>query len=504
LTLPVPLFEPPQRAISEPPEVAAYRRSLPEGEVFAYPLDPLDSLSLPVWSAELFATRGTAHHGAGYGETDERAAIGAFGELSETLFAADAIKNFTPRRASFKDLLSDVGTEGVVDPLTVCLPAGSGYSPEGPLRWVGARRWVTDERVYVPLELAAASSVDIEREGEWLVLPVTNGLGAGPTLQHAMAHGLLELVQRDGNSVAYRALDRGVAVTGLDAVENPQTRTLLEKLDRQGIEVIVKLASTEFGIANVYVVGAERDPERTPHPLALSACGEAADPDRERALSKALMEFCAGRARKPFDNGPLSRMTAVAPATYVGRAIRAATLEFEEERATRGAVDWLGMDAHDMRALLQDPVFALHSEVEFSSLPTLVGGAEDPEPLANLVVDRLREHGLDPLYVDLSPPGGEVRVVKAIVPGLEVETASYARIGARNLRRLLRRDDDMVGTGRPPPGARPILLPGQNREESGPAPWLDAELLQKRVGRLYPLYREPSRHVAALVASGVL
>ena len=62
----------------------------------------------------------------------------------------------------------------------------------------------------------------------------------------------------------------------------------------------------------------------------------------------------------------------------------------------------------------------------------------------------------------------------------------------------------MVGTDRPPPGARPILLPGQNREESGPAPWLDAELLQKRVGRLYPLYREPSRHVAALVASGVL
>jgi len=502
--LPVPLFEPPQRAVSEPPEVAAYRSALPDGEVLAYPLDPLDHLGLPVWSAELFATRGTAHHGVGYGPSDERAVTGAFGELSETLFAADAVKSMIPRRASYQDLLSEVGREGVVDPLAVCLPAGSGYSPEKPLRWVEARRWTTDEPVYVPLELAAASSVDIDREGEWLVQPVTNGLGAGPTVEHAMAHGLLELVQRDGNGVAYRALDQGVVVTGLEAVESPETRTLLEKLDRQGIEVVVKLASTDFGINNVYVVGADRDPGQAPHPLALSACGEAADPDREKALSKALMEFCAGRARKPFDNGPLSWMTAVAPATYVGRAIRAVTLEFEEERATRGAVDWLRLDAHRMRALLQDPVFAARSEVDFSSLPTPSGGAEDPDALAKLVVDRLRAEGLDPLYVDLSPSGGEVRVVRAIVPGLEVETASYARIGARNLRRLLRRDDDLVGTDGPPPGARPILLPERDREEFGPAPWLDVERLERRVGRLYPLYREPTRHVAALVASGVL
>ena len=127
---PVPPFEPPQRTVSEPPEVAAYRRALPDGEVLAYPLDPLDHLGLPVWSAELFAARGTAHHGAGYGESDERAVTGAFGELSETLFAADAVKAMTPRRASYKDLLAEVGQEGVVDPLNVCLPAGSGYSPE--------------------------------------------------------------------------------------------------------------------------------------------------------------------------------------------------------------------------------------------------------------------------------------------------------------------------------------------------------------------------------------
>src|SRR3712207_8772471 len=96
------------------------------------------------------------------------------------------------------------------------------------------------------------------------------------------------LVQRDGNSATYRALDNGVAVS-LDVVRDPETRALLDRIDRAGIDVIVKLASTDFGVVNLYVVGAERDPGETPHPLALSACGEAADPDREKALKKALM-----------------------------------------------------------------------------------------------------------------------------------------------------------------------------------------------------------------------
>ncbi len=95
-------------------------------------------------------------------------------------------------------------------------------------------------------------------------------------------------------------------------------------------------------------------------------------------------------------------------------------------------------------------------------------------------------------------------MVKAIVPGLEVETGSYSRIGARNLRRLLRRDDALVGTDDPPARARPILLPKSDRDELGPRTWLDVEALHGTVGRLYPLYREPSRHVSALVASGVL
>lgn len=498
----VPPFEPPHRPLPEDPAISAYLEALPEGEILAHPLDPLDRLGMPVWSVNFYDAAGARHNGMGYGASDGRAATGALGELSEMFFAGRAVKRLEKRCASYRALLRELGPDGVVDPLTLCLPAGSDYSPDRTLIWVEARRWPAAEPVLVPLEFVAAAPRDIRNDGDdWLVLPINNGLGAGPTAKHAFAHGLLELLQRDGNSAAYRALDLGVSVT-LDDVRDGETLDLLNRLDRAGIDVTVKLASTDFGLANLYVVGAEREPERTPHPLAMSACGEAADPDREKALKKALMEFAAARSRKLFSNGPLSRMTAVAQASYVGRVIRAATLQHEEERALRGAVDWLGLDAHEMRGLLENPVFAVRSRVAFSSLPR--PSEPDGDARADLVAGRLREGGLDPLYVDLSPPEGGIHVIKAIVPGLEVETGSYARIGARNLRRMLRQGDALVGTENPPPGARRILLPETEWEEFGPYPWLDVESLNAKVGRLYPLYREPSHHVASLVASGVL
>jgi ribosomal protein S12 methylthiotransferase accessory factor len=97
-----------------------------------------------------------------------------------------------------------------------------------------------------------------------------------------------------------------------------------------------------------------------------------------------------------------------------------------------------------MYDLLEDPVYAIHSHVAFSDLPHTELDPGDRAKLLVVVVDRLRDAGLDVLYVDYSSPNGEVSAVKANVPGLEVETMSYGRIGPRNLRRLLERDSDLV------------------------------------------------------------
>ena len=64
---------------------------------------------------------------------------------------------------------------------------------------------------------------------------------------------------------------------------------------------------------------------------------------------------------------------------------------------------------------------------------------------------------------------------------------------ARNLARLepLR----LAGRGLPgPPGAEPI--------PAVPGAWLDTAAIDARVGDVYPLYREPDRHVAGRVLAG--
>ena len=103
------------------------------------------------------------------------------------------------------------------------------------------------------------------------------------------------------------------------ATTNPETRDLLAHLDQEGVEVTVKLATSDLGMANLYVVGYDRNLEDAPHPLALSACGEAAHPNREIALRKSLLEYVAARARKLFNHAPLAAIESIAPPGYLDR-----------------------------------------------------------------------------------------------------------------------------------------------------------------------------------------
>src|SRR4029079_7792077 len=143
--------------------------------------------------------------------------------------------------------------------------------------------------------------------------------GAGESLERALSHGIMELLQRDGNSVNYRALDRGIVID-VDEAADPDLLELLQRFDDAGIDVLVKLAATDFGLANVYVVGRERDPDAAAHPLMLTSCGEAAHPDRERAVRKALLEYASSRARKAFSHMAPDQLAGVAPDGYVEHA----------------------------------------------------------------------------------------------------------------------------------------------------------------------------------------
>ena len=62
----------------------------------------------------------------------------------------------------------------------------------------------------MPLDVAATDYFELSEGYKPFTNLITNGLGAGPDVPFALGHGVLELLQRDGNGLLFRALDQGV------------------------------------------------------------------------------------------------------------------------------------------------------------------------------------------------------------------------------------------------------------------------------------------------------
>ncbi len=478
-----------------------YRRSLEpagnDGALFEFALSPIDSLGVPLWTVAVIANDRFIGDGFGYGPSWNQARVSALGETLENYWIQ---KSLSKRELVF-GTRAELTKKGLatIDPRTLCLPAGSCYSEEATdLCWVEIRNALDSNPAWCPIEFVGCRYADLpvaarDRSSEYLIVPITNGAGAGPTKAHAIAHGLLELLQRDGNSVSYRALDRGMRIE-LDTIQNPGIQRLLDHLDRSGLEIIVKLAGTDFGMVNLYVVGYERDLRLVRNPISLSACGEAVHPCRETALEKALYEFVSARARKAFSHGPKEAVSQVAPHSYL-RSVEALAPRCEDERALHSMKAWTKLSAQQLFDLLQDPVYLTKSTIRFSELPTIANTVMTAEELSAFLLERLKKAGFDIFLADLSPPSLGVSIVKMIVPGLECETLSYQRIGRRNVSRLAAVNSPLVQLGSTQTGqAKRVITAKVNRDEHTTV-WFDPLAQDTLLRSLYPLYREPGRHV---------
>ena len=473
--------------------IAAYRRCLPPGEATPFAIDGIDRVGVPVRIVPFRTPEGKLFDGFGYGATPDEALVGALGEVSEVVHQDAWLARCERRVASYAQLVDECGGRHVADPLTLCLPAGSPYDPAMPLTWVPGSRLTTGERVWLPVEFAASYRFQLGGVVP-LITPITNGLGAGTSREQALGHGLLELVQRDGNTVSFRALDRGT-VLDIDGHLDAGAAMLLRHLRGCGLGVAVKLAATEFGIASVYVVGDDlRDPA---FPMMLTACGEAAHPHLGTAIRKAMLEFAAARSRKAFMHGPLDAVNRVAPPGYLDGYLANLDLASEEPRCLDQMVEWLAKSAPELRAMLRGSVFAARETRPLSAVPTVTfDEVSTPALRYRLVLDRLSAAGCDAFALDFSPPGGDVFATKVVVSNVECETMSYYRLGERGVRRLVARGDDFAGLGNPPSGALPVRLTAEATARLGGPAWLHPGRVDALVGPLYPLYREPSSHAA--------
>jgi ribosomal protein S12 methylthiotransferase accessory factor len=143
-------------------------------------------------------------------------------------------------------------------------------------------------------------------------------------------------------------------------------------------------------------------------------------------------------------------------------------------------------------------VLSRRRAVPLADLPTCT-----PDDVHDHVVEALAAGGHEVLVSVHPSEDGEVVAVKAVVPGLEVETMSYGRIGERGVERLREQGSGLVSVGDRPdgPGWAAVALTDDACERLGGPAWFDLVARDRVVGALYPLYREPGRHVVAALAS---
>lgn len=469
--------------------IEMYRSALPPGEIVGFRIDTLDHVGTPIYNVDFFARDGRKFNGVGYGSTEEEAMLGAFGELSEEYHLEVAFDGADQVTGSYRTLVSEYGSEAVLDPLELVLPAGGDYTEELPLDWVQIERLGDGQPTWCPSEFVAVGNQQVPYPNR-MTTAIRNGSGAGDTLERALLHGTLELLQRDGNADAFRALDRGVT---FDPASLPVSiRQLLDRHAAVGLHIVPKLARTTCGCASVYAVGDDRTEDD--FPLSITACGEAADPDTEAALRKAILECASSHSRKRYNNLPFAEKADLWPEGYGNRLKKRLVLEQEEQRALRAMTEWLLLDRDELRSRLQDSVFKVTNHVNFDHLPSFAAKAI-PDRWQK-VAEELKSEHLSPYVFRANTTDGRCEVVKMIVPGIEMEFASYHRIGYRGVKRLLEREDLDLLSREPGPGRKRILLTAA-REEALGGPWyLAAEKLDRIVDPLYALYREPSAHAA--------
>ena len=474
-----------------------FRRAVPTNRVYEFSTTALDRLGIPLYCVAVWTDDGIYYDGFGYGAGESGAKIGAWGEILESFYAVETLKKMPRVFASYNEL--NAKNQTAAAPPTLCLNAGGDYSPDKKINWTA----VSDLRggaTLVPIESVAVYPAQVPEiaDGEWLYRPITNGLGAGATLAQAIAHGALETVQRDGNCVTFRALDLGQRIE-IDAVKNPETLELLALLEQANIEIIPKLAGIVADVPVIYVVGYDRDLNEAEFSMQISACGEAAHPDREIALNKALREYVSGRARKHFMHGTLDKLARVAPPEYVA-AMTNAPVAKQENRALEAVLDWATASPEEIYRRIEKPILETRSMIKFSDLPTTEFATGDWAAILKHLQNKFAEQlGTEILYADFSEFAPEgIFVTRAIVPKMEGETMSYGRIGRRNLERLLERQktdesiEKMVGFGedaRPSSALKIHLIEAD--AASFPNAWFDPQAAARQVGDFYALYREP-------------
>jgi ribosomal protein S12 methylthiotransferase accessory factor len=287
------------------------------------------------------------------------------------------------RQAAYRRL---AGQEAVVDPAVLCGGANP-FDPDRSIGWIEGFDLLRCETCWVPAEIVHTDYSLPHPDGYFLA--GTNGLASGNDLAEAVNAALYELIERDAVALwAARPFhDRAASALDLASVDDPASRSLLDKYAVAAIAVRAWDLTTDIGLAAFLCEIRDLAPGEPGRLRRFHGSGCHAD--RGVALVRALTE--AAQTRLTYIAGSRDDLVATEYAEAPGAEIADALL------------DALAREA---------------GAVRFGDVPSFT----DDDLCGDLcwILSRLTGAGLtQAIAVDLTRPEFAIPVVRLVVPGLE-------------------------------------------------------------------------------------
>ncbi|ABR54288.1 protein of unknown function DUF181 [Methanococcus vannielii SB] len=362
-------------------------------------IDGLDRIGIPVFSSiRPSAKDGAISVYAGKGATEIQAKVSSTMEAIER-YSAEFDEN------SKLELVKKPKNPVNLDELI--LPGGKNaeFTDTNEVDWVSGTDIISGKTFEVPI-----NSIVHPYDGKQLFRSNTNGLASGNSMEEAIFHGMLEVIERDSWSISELSKNTYKRVN-VDNAKNPLIHELIEKFKSAKINVILKDLTSEVGIPTIAAVSDDdilKDPS-------LLCMGVGCHIHPEIAVLRALTEVAQSRA---------TQIHGAREDTNRGDIIR----RIDYERMKRAHKKW----------------YTFKEEVNIENIENKakLNIKKDIETLKNT----LKENGFDKI-ITVNLKKTEIDVVRVIIPKMELYSVDRDRISLwikERIRRNLEKNLDLI------------------------------------------------------------
>jgi ribosomal protein S12 methylthiotransferase accessory factor len=347
-------------------------------------IDNLDRIGIPVYSASRLTKSGDISIHAGKGATDIQAKVSATMEAIERysaeVFEEDNSKlTKNPKNPiNLKELVISNNAYANLNNLTDMKFLNS-------MEWIEGKDIINDTYYDIP-----ANAVFHPYSGK-LFRSHTNGIASGNSMEEAIFHATLEVIERDSWSVAELSKNTYKKIN-IDGAKNPIIHDLMNKFENANINIVLKDLTSEVGIPTVAAISDEevlKDP-------ALLCIGVGCHIHPEIAIIRALTEVVQSRATQ---------------------------IQHKRKDTLRGDVV-RKIDYHRMKRI-HKKWFEYTDEINIDDMPN--NSKFNLKKDMDFVKHKLVESGFDKLLVvDLKKT--DIDVVRVIIPKMEVYCIDRDRI----------------------------------------------------------------------------